>query len=44
MARQMPKQEWFVYTGERVIPEGVTHVKFAPGVIEVGRNAFGDCQ
>ena len=26
MARQMPKQEWFVYTGEGVIPEGVTHV------------------
>ena len=44
MARQMPKQEWFVYTGEGVIPEGVTHVKFAPNVIEVEESAFDDCR
>eukprot|EP01083_Nonionella_stella_P009958 28485_1 len=43
MASQIPIRT-FVYTGEGIIPKGVTHVKFAPGVINLHRSVFDDCR
>eukprot|EP01083_Nonionella_stella_P157233 510308_1 len=42
MASQIPIRK-FVYTGEGIIPKGVTHVKFAPGVINLHQSLFGYC-
>ena len=43
MANKIPIWE-FVYTGEGNVPQGVTHVEFAPGVINLHQSVFDDCR